>query len=500
MKKVIRLLLMTILFLPLNCFAATGLIDIYASNKALTIGNTFTVTVYCKSSSVIGTCEYTLSYDSSKIKFVSATDTVNCNGTYCAYYAGNKSSSKQFTFKAIANGSATISAKAYGMIDFDENSMDASVSPVTVTISKPVAAKPVTYSTNNNLSNLEVEGYKLNEKFNKDTTSYSVSVPSSVEKIKINAKKEDSTATINGTGDFNVSEGDNNFEVVVTSEKGTKKTYKIKVVVEDKNPIVVKIADEEYSVIKRKSNLTKPENYEEITSKINDIDIPAFKSEVTGYTLVGLKNSEGEINLYIYDNDKNTYTLFSELTFNTFKLNYLENNDVPVKELKKEEITINDNKVSAYKLTTNYYLVYGKNNETGKDDWYLYEKTQNTIQLFNKDYIKLQEEKLDKANELILIFSASTLLMAFLLLIVSIFKGKKTKKHKNKIGNDFLENNEIIELKEVKNKKNQNKKEKTKQREIDEAEKENIIVLDNKTDKDDTNKAKEASHESFKDI
>ena len=499
MKKVIRLLLMTMLFLPLNCFAATGLIDIYASNKSLTIGNTFTVTVYCKSSSVIGTCEYTLSYDSSKIKFVSAKDTVNCNGTYCAYYAGNKSSSKQFTFKAIANGSATISAKAYGMIDFDENSMKASVSPVTVTVSKPVAAKPVTYSTNNNLASLEVEGYKLNEKFNKDTTSYTVSVPSSVEEIKINAKKEDSKATINGTGKFNVSEGENSFSVVVTSEKGTKKTYTLKVTVEDKNPIVVKLNNEDYSVIKRKSSLVKPDNYEEVTVKINDIDIPAFKNDVTGYTLVGLKNKEGKVNLYIYNSEKNNYTLFNELNFNTFKLNIIENTNVPVDELTFEEITINDVKINAYKLTTNYYLIYGKNNETGKDDWYLYEKTQNTIQLFNNDYIKLQEEKLAKANELILIFSASTLLMAFLLLVVALTKskGKKTKKHKTKIDNDFLESN--LKEEQKKNKKGKQNKDNIQKEIKKEEETNNIIILNDKSSKE-VNKSKDLSHESFKNM
>ena len=493
MKKIIRLLLMTILFMPLNCFAATGLIDIYSSNKSLTIGNTFTVTVYCKSSSVIGTCEYTLSYDSSKVKFVSAKDTVNCNGTFCAYYAGDKSSSKQFTFKAIANGSATISAKAYGIIDLDENSMKTSVSPVTVTVSKPVAAKPVTYSTNNNLSKLEVEGYKLNEKFIKDTTSYTVSVPSSVEEIKINATKEDSKATVNGTGTFNVSEGDNSFDVVVTSEKGTKKTYTIKVIVEDKNPIVVKIDNEDYSVIKRKSSLTKPDNYEEITVKINDTDIPAFKSDVTGYTLVGLKNNEGVTRLYVYDNEKNSYTLFNELSFNTFKLNVIDNDDVPVKDLKKEEITINEVSINAYKLTTNFYLIYGKNGETGKDNWYLYEKIENTIQLFNKDYVKLQEEKLEKANELILVFSASTFVMAFLFLVVALSKGKKSKHKKNKIDKNFLNDEPVIEKekKNIEEVKEQVKEEKS----------EEIINLDDKKDKkNNTSKAKKAAHDEFKDL
>ena len=183
MKKIIKYLILMLLFAPLNTFAASGLIDIYASNKNLTIGNTFTVTVYCKSSSAIGTCEYTLDYDSSKVKLTSGDatvlDYVSNNSTY--------SLKKTFTFKAIANGSAKISAKAYGMVDFNEDNMTTSVSPVTVTISKvsTSTSKPITYSTNNNLSSIKIEGYDLNPKFNKDTTEYSVSVPSEIESINI---------------------------------------------------------------------------------------------------------------------------------------------------------------------------------------------------------------------------------------------------------------------------------------------------------------------------
>jgi len=489
MKKIIKYLILMILFMPFNCLAATGLIDIYSSTKTPIIGNTFTVTVYCKSSSVVGTCEYTLSYDSSKVKFVSASDTVNCNGTYCAYYAGNKSSSKKFTFKAIAQGSSTISAKAYGMIDFDENNMTTSVSPVTVNVSKPVASKPVTYSTNNNLSSLSVEGYTLNEKFNKDTTSNTVSVPSEVEKIKINAKKEDSKATINGTGTFNVSEGDNSFNIVVTSEKGTKKTYTLKVTVEDKNPIVVKIDNEDYYVIKRKSSLKSPDNYTETTVMINDTEIPAFTSEITNYTLVGLKNKEGITNLYIYDDAKKDYTLFNELSFDSFKINIINNDKVPVSELEKETISINETNADSYKLNNNYYLIYGKNSTTGKDNWYLYEKTENTIQLFNSELITEHKSKLDKANELILVFSTSTLVMALLLLVVAFSKNKKrNKKSKNKIDKNFLNYDEPV--------KKDNKKKKEKQdTKIDEE----IIILDNKKDKS-ISKAKQAEHEDFKEI
>ena len=491
MKKIIKYLMLTLFFVPLNCLAATGVIDIYSSSKSLTIGNTFTITVYCKSSSTIGTCEYTLSYDSSKVKFVSASDTTNCNGAYCVYYAGNKSSSKKFTFKAIANGTTTISAKAYGMIDFDEKEMKTTVSPVTVTISKVTPTKPIVYSTNNYLSSLSVSDYELDKAFDKNTTSYTVSVPSEVEKITINATKEDSKAKITGTGKFNVSEGDNSFKIVVTSEKGTTKTYTVNVVVEDKNPIVVNIDNEEYTVVKRKSSLERPENYEDITVNINNVEIPAFVSDITNYILIGLKNKEGVIKLYIYDSNLNTYTLFNELSFSNLKINLIENNDVIIPDLTKEEININDVIVSAYKLNENYYLIYGKNSTTGNDNWYLYESLENTIQIFDQKYFEEQNLKLDNANKLILIFSGSTFILAIFLIISLLTRGKKSiknKKNKNKISKDFLNDDDI---KNIKAEKKSNNKEKN-------DAKEDIIVLDDKEKDKNISKAKTSSHDEFK--
>ena len=95
------------------------------------------------------------------------------------------------------------------------------------------------YSKNNNLSSIVVEGYELNEEFNKDTLEYTVSVPSDTEKINLNATVEDKTAGVSGTGEFEVSEGDNKFELIVTAQNGAKKVYTVTIKVEDQNPINV---------------------------------------------------------------------------------------------------------------------------------------------------------------------------------------------------------------------------------------------------------------------
>ena len=71
--------------------------------------------------------------------------------------------------------------------------------------------KPREKSTNNNLKDLSVEGYSISPSFDKNTLEYTVNLESNVEKIKINATKEDGYASVSGVGEKDVQEGDNKF-------------------------------------------------------------------------------------------------------------------------------------------------------------------------------------------------------------------------------------------------------------------------------------------------
>ena len=82
-------------------------------------------------------------------------------------------------------------------------------------------------SNNNNLESLEVEGYVLIPVFHKGVTFYVVDVPNNVNSVMIKAKAEDINATIKGVGLHTISTGENYFDVEVTSEVGTTKTYTI---------------------------------------------------------------------------------------------------------------------------------------------------------------------------------------------------------------------------------------------------------------------------------
>ena len=67
-KNYLYLFLFIIVLLPINVKGSTGLIDIYTSSKNVVVGDSVTITVYCKSQIAIGTCEYTLDYNPDILK------------------------------------------------------------------------------------------------------------------------------------------------------------------------------------------------------------------------------------------------------------------------------------------------------------------------------------------------------------------------------------------------------------------------------------------------
>jgi len=426
MKKIKYLLFLTLLipFMPIK--AATGVIDIYASNKTLTVGDTTTITIYCKSSSPIGACEYSLNYDKSKLKLTSG-DIANLD---VAPNASTKQMKKTFQLKAIATGTSTVSVKSYAIRDFNtEKEITTTVDPVTIknvnTVKQePTTTPPKTYSTNNNLKSLSIDGQTLSPKFSKTTTNYQVKVDESIEKIKINAQTEDNRASLKGTGTFDISNGANKFQVIVTSEKGTKKTYTITVTSEDKNPITKTINEKEYTIIKRKTLLKKPDNsYEEKEVIIQDQKIPALYSNTTKQTLIGLKDKEGKISLFEYHEEDESVTPYKTITCNslTFLLK------TPTTTIgKKTTVMIGEEEITMYQTkNSSYPLFYATNTETGKTNWYSYDAEENTVQKYQENQDNSQKEE---TKRVILILAGTT---AFFAIAFFITLGNKNTKPKN---------------------------------------------------------------------
>lgn len=461
------ILLSTILLTNIqNLNAATGTISVTSSKSKVVIGGTFNVSITISANEPLGSWQYTVQYDSSKLKLVSGEPSV----AEAIKDGSTKKKTYNYTFKVIAKGKSTISVAAYSIANYNEQFMTSSVRSATIE-GITQAELEASYSKNNNLSSLGVDGYNLNETFNKDTLEYTVTVPSDVEKVNLTGKVEDSKASVTGLGEKEVSEGENKFDIVVTAENGSQKIYTLKVNVQDDNPIEVTIDGLKYTVVKRGSTLTAPSTFEASTQRINDIEVPAFKSNITGFTLVGLKSADGETNLYIYNEEQNTYTLYRELKTEGILLFPKTASTIP-EYYKKVKITINNEEIEAYQYdgVEDYYLVYGLNIETGAEGFYQYDIVNNTITRYNDKIINELTKKNENFLLIIIVLGVETIVMILILLITLIRKNKNPKMKKKKASFKDFEK-ELERPKENKTEKEPQKNEELKEENKEETKK-----------------------------
>lgn len=95
----------------------------------------------------------------------------------------------------------------------------------------PVTKPADSGNPNNWLKLLSVHGYNLTPTFAANTTNnYSLIVPESVSSISVSATAVNANAKIAGTGTLNLAKGTNNFNIVVTAQNGSTRTYTLTVV------------------------------------------------------------------------------------------------------------------------------------------------------------------------------------------------------------------------------------------------------------------------------
>ena len=421
-----KLILMIITFLTFNCCILgihAASMTLSASSMDVAVGTT--VTIYPKVSDLAGK----FSVSSSNSSVLSGGDTGWCDNSGC-----NFNNLPHVIFKATNPGSATIT---FSTVDVSiDNGSDGEAYSNSRSITINVVTKKSsggggssvdinkTYSKDNNLKLLDVEGYDITPEFNKDTLEYKLDLDSDVTKINITATPNDENAKVKGAGEVNLSEGVNTINIVVTAENGNEKTYKLIVNVEDKNPIKVKIDKKEYTVVKRKDSLGTKDGYIEKEIKINKIKVPALYNEATKVTLVGLKDNKGNIGLYAYDSKTGKYSIYNEFKFDVMDLYVYE---APKAKYKETKIKIGDTKVVAYKIdgVDDYYLLYGTNMTTGYIGYYLYDSKENSVQRYNEEMLsKLMSEKNKYFTIVIVLSCVCFLCMAFMLIMIN--KGRKT--------------------------------------------------------------------------
>lgn len=223
--------------------------SLYAASTSLsgttnvTNGDNVTITI---NGSAIAVWDLDVSYDDSKLELISGK----------TKYVGVSDSGKNenitiatLVFKTKGTGTANVGIS--GTISGEDKvKLDTSRS-IGVSINEKVVTPPDTgnndnqnnnNSSNNNsnsnttvatkssnayLKSLQVNYEGLTPNFNKNKTTYSLSVGKDVDSIKVTAKAEHSGAKVSVSGNTNLKDGDNNVYITVTAENGAKKTYTI---------------------------------------------------------------------------------------------------------------------------------------------------------------------------------------------------------------------------------------------------------------------------------
>lgn len=364
--------------------------------------------------------------------------TSGCSQRYADATSNGGNTTKYLTVTCRSTGIGQISFRATG----DATSSDGKTSNISAVRVVTVTA-PRQRDANNNLKSLSVKGYKLSPEFNADTLEYSVDVPNTVNKVTIEGEKASSYASITGTGEFEVSEGANAFSVIVTSETGNAKEYKINVNVKDENPIKLNISNSDYTIVKNVKKIEAPSTYEATTIKINDIEVPAFYSEVSNFTLVAIKNGKGDLSFAIYNKDNNSYTLYNENKSDQLLL-YVMPMDKELEGFTKSTVKINDVNYDCIKKD-DLVIIKAMNIVTGKEDYYIYDKELNSYVKYDTSLFDSYKDEITKYKQVLLYLGGGSIIVIFVLILIILHKPKR-KKQINKKANEPKENIKINKI------------------------------------------------------
>ena len=412
MKKIFYLIFVSLCFFGGVMFvSAAPTYSFYTSSSVISQGSSVTATIQLKS-----VASWSLTIKSSGA-------TSGCTQSFADATSNANNTTKYLSVTCKATGEGVINFTVTG----DATSQDGSTTMINA--SKSVSVNPPREKdTNNYLKSIGVTGYTLTPEFNKDVMEYNVEVPNTVDKVTLEASPESGYANISGIGEVEVNEGANVFEIKVTSETGAERIYKVNVNVKDENPINVSIGDANYTIMKNVKNVEAPATYEATTVKIEDMDIPAFYSEVTDFTLVAVKNQTGDVSFAIYNEEKNTYTLYNENVSDQLYLYIL-----PATEEKegfvKTTLTINDNTYDVLKSENgNTYLVYAMDIYSGEKHYYLYDQKNNSYILYDEDLFNSFTMEITRYKQVVLAFGGAIIVLLLCIMFLLFKKPKNTKK------------------------------------------------------------------------
>ncbi|MBQ7104901.1 MAG: cadherin-like beta sandwich domain-containing protein [Bacilli bacterium] len=352
MKKYLLILIISFLLIsPKITNAASANVTLSCPSSANS-GATISCTVSVSTDTLINgiAANYTLN----NLTYVSFTPSSGFSTNYSSasgFSIGNTNGKKGTytvgTIKVKVNGAASLTIRNLDLSDKSYNSY----SPASKTASIRLN------STNNNLSSLSLSNGALSPAFNASTTNYTSTINAA--NVTIKATTSDSKAKISGAGTKTLNYGANTFNIVVTSESGSKKTYKIVITRPDSrsnNNNLKSLSTDKATISFNKNTTTYNLN---VDSNVNSIKINATledskSSFVSGFgpRTVNLNYGNNKIEIKVKAENTNikTYTINVNRKDNRSSNNYL-------KEITLDKGNILFNKNTLEYSTTVYYDV-----------------------------------------------------------------------------------------------------------------------------------------------
>lgn len=350
------------------------------------------------------------------------------------------------------SGSAYVSAKKKQSTP-QPNTNNGSSSNQSQNQTQPTTPKedPVedTRSMDNKLASLSLSQGKLSPEFSADTTSYKVELPADVEKVTINAKANDAKATVSGTGEKTLKAGKNEYTIKVTAENGSTKSYDIEINVDEKPLVYTTYNGMKLGVVRNIEDIDIPKGFKETKVKLEDKDVIAWTNEKTNKTIVYLSNESDDKSFYLYEDGKITSSFtYRKMLGREFFIIDVPQEKQKLNGLKYQKITIDETELNGWlfedKSFENFAVIYVMDMD-GNMQYYQYEKTQNTLQLYSGAAAATQKSYDDQTNELksshklntILIITSIALAVIVIACICYIvyFKRNSRRKGARMIGN-----------------------------------------------------------------
>lgn len=189
-------------------------------------------------------------------------------------------------------------------------------------------------NTNNDLASLSITDYQISPEFNKNTRNYYVAIPTTISSVEVNAQAESAKATVKITGNTQLTKTKNTIQIVVTSAKGRKKTYKIIATKQKENTLKLQSLEIKGATFSPAFDSSK--YYYTAEMKINDdskdITVEAVannanaKIEVIGNK--GIKAGENLVSVIVSDSRETTvYEILINATVEKTIISNVENND-----------------------------------------------------------------------------------------------------------------------------------------------------------------------------